>query len=41
MSQLLTYGNYALEQFDKTIHLFKLMENVCLLVGGVEGVLTS
>ena len=26
-----TYDNYALEQFDKTIRLFKLMENVHLL----------
>ena len=29
--QLSTYDNYALEQFDKTIRLFKLMENVHLL----------
>ena len=32
MLLLSTYGNDALEQFDKTIRLFKLMENVHLLV---------
>ena len=34
MLQLSTYANYALERFDKTICLFKLMENVRLLVEG-------
>ena len=34
MLQLSTYGKYALEQFDKTIRLSKLMENVHLLVKG-------
>ena len=31
---LLCCNNQPLEQFDKTMHLFKLMENMRLLVEG-------